>query len=149
MEKSNIYQIRVKARIYAGEKFIYPVTFPVSIEAPNEEAARERAAETLRSLRVDSAVALGRHGYAEAKIPLEAVGVRYKIEGNPMFLFRGVRFEKDSVKAIAVYDASHTVAITFTSDGQEDTASFGGYPISGTDWKTSIDSLFSTIGISR
>lgn len=152
MEKSNIYQIRVKARIYAGEKFIYTATFPVYVEAADEKSGRVAAAEIMQNLRVEGAMALNSYGNAETQIPLEAVGIRYPVEKNPEFGYRGVIFQKDAVTSVAVYGMdgkANTVIINFTRNGKKDFASFGGYPCSKAEWEASINSLLSTIGIQR
>ena len=150
MEKSNIYQIRVKARIYAGEKFLYPVEFPIQIEAPDEETGRVMAAETPRSLRVEGAVTLGRHGYAEANIPLEKIGLHFPIRENPEFRFLGHRFERNTVTEVNVYKESQTICIRFNQkNGKKDSATFGGGPISDADWEERVKELFTSLGVIR
>lgn len=152
MEKSNIYQIKVRVRIYSGEKFIYLVEFPVYVEAADEKSGRVAAAEIMQNLRVEGAMALNSYGNAETQIPLEAVGIRYPVEKNPEFSYRGVIFQKDAVTSVSVYGMdgkANTVIINFTRNGKTDSASFGGYPCSKAEWEASINSLLSTVGIQR
>ena len=148
MKKSNIYQIKVKARIYSGEKFLYPVEFPVRIEAPDEETGRVMAAETLRNLRVEGAVALNHNGFAEANIPLEKIGLHFPIRENPEFRFLGHRFERNAVTEVNVYKESQTICIWFNQkNGKKDSATFGGGPIPDADWEERVKELFTSLGV--
>lgn len=147
MARKTIFRMQVKVRIYAGDKFLHSAAFPAYIEAPDEDTARVMAAETLRNLRVEGSVALrSRHG--EARIPLQTVGILYDVERNPEFSFRGVRYDKDAVTDIKVYDEDRTVTISYRRDGEINSDIFG-YPCSATEWEASLNSLFSVLGISR